>query len=107
MFKIQELKRKCRAFIESEMTIYTAADLKESLCSVLDDPRELEINLNKVNEIDSAGIQLLMLAKKERAQHDRKTTLTAHSNAVLETLELLGLIPYFGDPVVMSRNKGE
>jgi len=104
MFRTQELKRKCRAFIEGEMTIYNAAALKENLDSLLEDPRELEINLSKVNEIDSAGIQLLLLTKKERARHERETTLTAHSSAVLDALELLGLVPYFGDPVVMPRN---
>jgi anti-anti-sigma factor len=107
MFKIQNLKHKCRASIEGEMTIYNAAALKQSLDGALNDARELEINLSKVNEIDSAGIQLLMLAKKERAQHDRETTLTAHSNAVVDALEILGLAPYFGDPVVMTRNQGE
>jgi anti-anti-sigma factor len=107
MFKIQNLKHKCRASIEGEMTIYNAATLKQNLDGVLDDSRELEINLSKVNEIDSTGIQLLMLAKKERARHDRKTTLTAHSAAVVDALEILGLVPYFGDPVVMTRNQGE
>lgn len=107
MFKIQELKRKCRVFIEGEMTIYNAGVMKENFDGILDDPRELEINLSKINEIDSAGIQLLMLAKKERARHNRKTSLTAHSNAVVDALEILGLMPYFGDPVVMTRNQGE
>ena len=107
MFKIQELKRKCRVFIEGEMTIYNAEVIKENLDGIIDDPRELEINLSKINEIDSAGIQLLMLTKKERALHDRKTSLAAHSNAVVDVLEIFGLVPYFGDPVVMTRNQGE
>lgn len=107
MLKIENLKKKCRANLSGEMTIYNAAALKQSLDGVLDDPRELELNLSKVNEIDSAGIQLLMLAKKERARHDRMTTLTAHSSAVVDALELLGLMPYFGDPVVMTRNQGD
>jgi anti-anti-sigma factor len=107
MFKTQDYQSKCLAVIEGAMTINNAVSLKKSLDGVLDDPRELEINLCKVNEIDSAGIQLLMLAKKERARHDRETNLTAQSNVVVDALELLGLVPYFGDAIVVTKSQGE
>jgi anti-sigma B factor antagonist len=104
MFKIQQLKRKCRAFIGGEMTIYTAAELKAQLDDILDDPRELELNLGKVSELDSAGVQLLMLAKKERAAKQLVLSLVEHSNAVLEVFETMGLVPYFGDPVILKHS---
>ena len=104
MFRYQALKTKCRITLSGEMTIYTAAEQKEKICEVLDDPRDLEINLSGVNEIDSAGIQILMLAKKSRARKQHKQTLVEHSQDVLDALETLGLVPYFGDPVVISDN---
>ncbi|MAR00641.1 MAG: anti-sigma B factor antagonist [Oceanospirillaceae bacterium] len=104
MFRYQALKTKCRITLSGEMTIYTAAEQKEKICEVLDDPRDLEINLSGVNEIDSAGIQILMLAKKSRARKQHKLTLVEHSQDVLDALETLGLVPYFGDPVVISDN---
>lgn len=107
MFKTQDHETKCLVFIEGAMTINNATSLKASLDGVLDDPRELEINLSKVNEIDSAGIQLLMLAKKERTRHDRETSLIERSSIVVDALWLLGLAPYFGDPVVVIQNQGE
>ena len=107
MFKYKDLKRKCCITIEGEMTIYTASDLKEKITAVLDDPRELEINLSGVSEIDSAGVQLLMLAKKNRATNQHVLTLVEHSHEALDALETLGLVPYFGDPVIVSRNGGD
>ena len=40
MFRYQALKTKCRITLSGEMTIYTAAEQKEKICEVLDDPRE-------------------------------------------------------------------
>jgi len=106
MLRIEESPGHRRAFIEGDMTIYTASALKEELVRVLDDPRELELNLAQVSEIDSTGVQLLMLVKREREGTKRSLSLTQHSVAVLDVFELMGLAPYFGDPVVMTRKKG-
>lgn len=102
MLRIEESPSYCRAFIEGDMTIYNAGALKEQLARVLGDPRALELNLAQVSEIDSAGVQLLMLVKRER----RSVSLAQHSVAVLDVFELMGLAPYFGDPVVMTLTKG-
>jgi anti-anti-sigma factor len=107
MIRIEEQKRKCKAYIEGEMTIYTAMELKEKLLPIIQDSRELEINLSKVNEIDSAGVQLLMLAKKNRCISNYALNLTDHSSAVLDVFELMNLVAYFNDPVVLQGLKGE
>ena len=107
MFRLEQLKRKCRAHIDGEITIYNAATLKDQLASVLDDPRQLEIDLANVSEIDSAGVQLLMLAKKHRAGAGHALALTNHSPAVLDVFETMGLVSYFSDPVVLTRTQGD
>lgn len=107
MFRTEKLKRKCRAHLDGELTIYTAAALKEKLQEVLDEPRELEIDLASVTEIDTAGAQLLMFVKRERARHGRAVTLSNHSGCVLDAFDLLGLVGYFNDPVVLTREQGE
>ena len=50
--------------VEGEMTIYQAAALKETLQAALEQCAELDINLSAVGEIDTAGVQLLIAAKK-------------------------------------------
>jgi len=106
MFRLEQQKRKCRAHIDGEMTVYTAAALKEKLAEILEEPRDLEINLANVTEIDTAGAQLLMFVKKARASQGRAMTLSHHSSCVLDVFELLGLVSYFNDPVVLTRAQG-
>lgn len=107
MFDLEQKQHFVKLSIEEEMTIYHVAEIKTLFDSILDDPRELEINLHKVSQIDCAGIQLLMLAKKERDKKKLSLTLTQHSNAVLEAFEFLGLVSYFNDIVVLPKAKGE
>ena len=73
-----------------EMTIYHAAELKPVLLGALDQSDEIEIDLSGVSEIDTAGVQLLMLMKREAVATDKKLTLSGHSPAVLDVFELLG-----------------
>lgn len=87
--------------IEGEMTIYRAAELKQTLLNALNGATSLEVDLHGVTEIDSAGIQLLMLAKATGQANACEVKLTNHSPAVLEVFELLDLAAHFGDPLLM------
>ncbi len=92
----------CRVGIDGEMTIYTAAQTKESLLSAMAECNEIELNLAHVSEIDAAGLQLLALAKREAADKGKPLHFVAHSQAVLDMLDLCNLAGVFGDPVVIS-----
>lgn len=107
MFEYCEKKRKCRAHVRGEMTIYNASALKDKLVGILDDRRSLEIDLSEVTEIDSAGIQLLMLARKECERRGRVLSLRARSDAVTETFRLLGLAACFDDASAPDRPEGK
>ena len=88
--------------IDGEMTIYRAAELKQMLLAALDEAVAVEVDLSKVTEIDSAGVQLLMFAKRTAAAGGRTLRLVAHSPAVLDVMELLDLGSHFSDPMVLS-----
>ena len=89
--------------IEGEFTIFRAMELKPVLFA---EPPVTDIDLSAVTELDSAGLQLLMLAKKTAVAQGRELRLTGHSEAVIDVFELLNVAAYFGDPVVMgSRTK--
>ncbi len=91
--------------LEGELTIFRAAELKSQLLS---EPLPREIDLSGVTEIDSAGVQLLMLVKKFALAQQRELALVRHSPAVLEVFELLNLAAFFNDPLVMApRGPGE
>lgn len=87
--------------IEGEMTIYRAVELKQTLLAALEREGRLEIDLSGVAEIDSAGVQLLMLTRRSAQERGRELRLVHHSHAVLEVFELFGLGACFGDPLVI------
>lgn len=86
--------------IEGEITIYTALEIKHHLMQV---PRsqDIEIDLSGITEIDTAGLQLLVLMKREARKHNSMLRLTAHSAAVIEVIDICNLASSFGDPMVM------
>jgi anti-sigma B factor antagonist len=88
--------------IEGDMTISTAAALKEGLMKHIAQPCEREIVLSEVSKMDTAGMQLLILAKREANRHNTPLRLTNHSRAVLEVIDTYNLAAYFGDPIWIS-----
>jgi anti-anti-sigma factor len=51
----------------------------------------LSIDLSAVRELDTAGLQLLLLAAREAQGTGKSVTLVALSNAVAEVVELCNL----------------
>ena len=91
----------CKVRIAGEMTIYDAAEMKPELMRQLARAAELDVDLSGVSEFDSAGLQLLILLKREAAQHGKVLRLRAHSPAVVEVLTLTRADTFFGDMVVL------
>lgn len=90
-----------RIAIDGEMTIYRAADLKTLVLDALRKSRVLEIDLSGVTELDTAGLQVLMLAKQSAAADQRELRLLQHSPAVVEIFDMLDLVAFFGDAVLI------
>jgi anti-anti-sigma factor len=88
--------------IEGELTIFRAMELKPAM---LPTPPLTDIDLSGVTDLDTAGLQLLMLAKKTAKAEGRELRLLGHSPAVLEVFELLNVAAYFGDHLVMDSRK--
>jgi anti-anti-sigma factor len=87
--------------LEGELTIYTAGEMKSRLLDALAGTDALELNLNDVTEVDTAGVQLLILVKREAALAGKRLTLSEHSPAVMELIETFNLAGWFGDPLVI------
>lgn len=90
-----------RIALDGEITIYRAADLKVSVLDALRKSRTLEIDLSAVTELDTAGLQVLMLAKQTAVAEQRELRLVQHSPAVVEIFEMLDLVAFFGDAVLI------
>lgn len=92
------------AFLE-DLTIYHAMEQKQQLMAALDVPGPLELDLSQVGEMDTAGLQLLILAKREAARLDKNLAIVAHSPVVRQTLDFCNLAAFFGDPVIITAHE--
>lgn len=90
--------------IEGAMTIYEADAIKHELLSALDAGPGLAIDLSRVDEIDTAGLQLLVLAQREAARDAKPLHVSARSAAVDEVFDRYGLHEAFDDPAVVARD---
>jgi anti-sigma B factor antagonist len=88
--------------ISGELTIYTAANEKLLLQEFLETDDDLELNLSQVSEMDSAGLQVLILMKQEAVRRNKKLQYTMHSKVVLEVLEMCNMTATFGDQVILT-----
>lgn len=91
--------------LRGAFTIYEAAHYKRVLLDALEQAVDLEINLSRVSEIDTAGVQLLVLAKRAAIKEKKALRLTAHSQATLDAIDTYALAGFFGDPVIISSGK--
>jgi anti-anti-sigma factor len=93
-----------RIAIEGELSIYTAAEWKGRLDDLIGQGGNLELDLGAVQELDTAGLQLLIMAKKEATARSQQMRLSNHSPAVLEVFELCGMAAFFGDSILLQPN---
>ncbi len=77
--------------LEPELTIYSAAQVKQALVDALVARDPLTLDLADVCEVDSAGVQLLLAALRHAVSQGGSLQLAGHSAAVQEAFALLGL----------------
>lgn len=87
--------------ITEDLTIYHALEQKQVLLNALAATNELELNLAQVAEIDTAGLQLLILLKKEAQRAGKRVRIVAHSQAVSSVVDFCNMAAEFGDPLVI------
>ncbi|UOD29833.1 STAS domain-containing protein [Massilia violaceinigra] len=77
--------------LEPELTIYSAAQVRQTLLDALVARDALTLDLADVCEVDSAGVQLLLAAMRHAGSQGVALQLAGHSDAVREAFALLGL----------------
>jgi len=88
--------------LAGELTIYSATEARDRLAEHLDrKPAPPDLDLSGLEEIDTAGIQVLLWLKREAARRDRALALVNHSPAVIEVFDLLKAAGLFGDPILI------
>jgi anti-anti-sigma factor len=91
-----------RIAIEGELSIYTAAEWKKRLDDLIGQVGNLELDLGAVQELDTAGLQLLIMAKTAATARSQQLRFSNHSPAVLEVFELCDMAAFLGDPIALQ-----
>lgn len=84
-----------------ELGIYTVAEIRRQLLDAMAKSDAIEVDLAGVTEIDTAGLQLMLLAKRKPG---KAVTFTHHPAEVLRLVDLANVGLMLGDPVVIGAN---
>ena len=82
--------------LDGELTVQTAAEHKTRLLAGLIADGGMDLDLSGVTELDTAGLQLLLLLGREAAQLGTSLRLLNPSEPVLEVLRLARLDAQLG-----------
>lgn len=95
--------------MQGEMTIYQAEALHAMLVEAIGNCAGvgIELDLAAVTDIDCAGMQLLVAAKKFAESRRLVLRLVRHSPAVQEAFAMLDVSAFFGDPLVLPARQSE
>ena len=81
--------------VAGECNIYSAAAFKDGLKADIDSSEHIAMDLSGVFEIDTSGVQVLILAKRECSAQNKEFKIVKMSRAVEGALELLNLTKFF------------
>lgn len=81
------------------ITISNAEKVKEELFSFLDKYEKIALNLESIEEFDTAGFQVLYSVKKEADKRSKVFKLVKHSSKVLKLMDIYGAFEFFGDKI--------
>jgi len=81
-----------RVHVDGAMTVYTCGELKPRLLEQLTaHPDTTGIDLSRVIELDTAGLQLVLMARRHASAAGRELQVINPSRAVSDVLELCRL----------------
>ena len=83
-----------RLSVLGDLTLYEAADTRQALLALLaQDPGPWALDLGNLEELDSAGLQVLLSLQKTLAQGAQVIDLSAPACALVQLLRLESLYP--------------
>ncbi len=93
--------------LEGSFVVYSISKWKDCILEKIPEIETLKADFSKVNQIDSAGLQILISTKKLFISENKKFTIIKHSPKLIEYLDLYGLIRFFEDKISISSKEKE
>ncbi len=91
IFKKNEKNGKAFVEIRGAMTVQEAAALGKDLLDCMEKNNSLELDLSKVDDCDTAGLQLLYSAGKTAKEKKKDFSVTTFSDKVKDAAGSIGL----------------
>lgn len=88
-----------RMTLSGELTIYSVTQIKSALAEAMGRASEVEVDLEGVTEIDTAGLQLMLIVKRHPGSAVR---FVNHPSAVLRLVDFVNLGSSLGDPLFIA-----
>jgi len=97
--QVEYEEKTARVALAGELTIYTVQEIKAALGGAMQKSNDIEVDLAGVTEIDTAGLQLMLIAKRNPGKDVR---FVNHPETVLRLVDLANLGGALGDPLFIS-----
>lgn len=101
MFKLEtkSLKKGNRIMLSGELTIYSANSILEQLDKNFLREKDLLLDLSKVSEIDTAGIQLLLVLNNHIKEKQNSFIIEKSSTCIDNAMTQLNLFKFIDNEV--------
>ncbi|EXJ14950.1 STAS domain-containing protein [Imhoffiella purpurea] len=90
--------------LEGELNIYCASETKMRLMEFLSRAEDPSLDLSAVTELDTAGLQVLILARQEAERMRKPLRFLNPSDSVRDVFDLCNLTVRFGDARGLESN---
>lgn len=91
---IMKTNRVCKIMVEGEMNIYNTSEIKDRLLNTISEYSgecsSIDLDLFNVNEIDTSGVQLLIMLNNEAQRLNKGLNITIN-NTVRNVMKLLNI----------------
>ncbi len=93
--QIQQKEAFTHVLIQGDLTIYAATELNGLLGDVIKQHDQLEIDLSQVQEVDSAGLQVLFFIQTEATRQQKSVIYSHLPEEMTSLLQLYNLTEKF------------
>ena len=97
--KVEYSGQGARVTLSGELTIYSVAEIKSALAEAMGKASEIEVDLAGVTEVDTAGLQLMLIVKRDPGCDVR---FVNHPPEILRLVDLANLGGALGDPLFIA-----
>jgi anti-anti-sigma factor len=97
--EVKKTEDACLLSLKGDLNIYSSPSFLKELNPLLKSYHKIALDLGNIAELDTAGLQSLIAAKKEAIKSNKVLKIVNHSPVVIKLIDLLGLVGFFGDKI--------